>query len=251
MLTGHAQLEEPRDPVRDERAEVEWYLWNAGVGPGPAGFSAWSNQGALDRLHEGFPKRDRVEPRFLPTKDALPDTFTTDVLPGVKVHVLGPPRNLGVMANNTFANERGTWAIGLYRSESDAFGDDSGHDFQSAVTGRVTCLAWYDEASGGRDLLHFGGSYSARGTKNDQVRFRARPEIRIGSTEFHVVKPCARCVLTTVDQVTGVKTDKEPLKTLSSYRNFDGKVLFGQNLIAETTGGMVNAGDEVVVVERK
>jgi beta-lactamase superfamily II metal-dependent hydrolase len=77
----------------DERAEVEWYLWNAGVGPGPAGFAAWSNQGALDRLHEGFPKRDRVEPRFLPTKDALPDTFTTDVLPGVKVHVLGPPRN--------------------------------------------------------------------------------------------------------------------------------------------------------------
>jgi len=77
----------------DERAEVEWYLWNAGIGPGPAGFAAWSNQGALDRLHGGFPKRDRVEPRFLPTKDVLPETFTTDVLPGVKVHVLGPPRN--------------------------------------------------------------------------------------------------------------------------------------------------------------
>ena len=73
--------------------------------------------------------------------------------------------------------------------------------------------------------------------------------IRIGSTEFHLVKPCARCVLTTVDQVSGVKTGKEPLATLSGYRNFDGKVLFGQNLIAESVGGTVSVGDEVEVIE--
>lgn len=75
--------------------------------------------------------------------------------------------------------------------------------------------------------------------------------IRIGSTEFHLVKPCARCVLTTVDQVSGVKTGKEPLATLSSYRNFDGKVLFGQNLIAETVGETVSVGDEIEVIERR
>ena len=75
--------------------------------------------------------------------------------------------------------------------------------------------------------------------------------IRIGSTEFHLVKPCARCVLTTVDQVSGVKTGKEPLATLSGYRNFDGKVLFGQNLIAETVGGTVSVGDEIEVIENK
>ncbi|HKP68216.1 MAG TPA: MOSC domain-containing protein [Pyrinomonadaceae bacterium] len=73
--------------------------------------------------------------------------------------------------------------------------------------------------------------------------------IRIGSTEFHLVKPCARCVMTTVDQDAGVKTGKEPLKTLSEYRNFDGKVLFGQNLIAESVGGVVRVGDEVTVLE--
>ena len=73
--------------------------------------------------------------------------------------------------------------------------------------------------------------------------------IRIGSTEFHVVKPCARCVLTTVDQVTGIKNGKEPLKTLSSYRTHDGGVLFGQNLIAETAGGEIRVGDEVEVIE--
>jgi uncharacterized protein YcbX len=75
--------------------------------------------------------------------------------------------------------------------------------------------------------------------------------IRIGSTEFHVVKPCARCVLTTVDQVRGEKTGKEPLATLSAYRNRDGKVLFGQNLIADESGGTVRVGDQVEVLERK
>ena len=74
--------------------------------------------------------------------------------------------------------------------------------------------------------------------------------IRIGSVEFHVVKPCARCVLTTVDPILGVKTGKEPLATLSSYRNWDGKVLFGQNLIAESVGGVVRVGDEIEVIEK-
>lgn len=73
--------------------------------------------------------------------------------------------------------------------------------------------------------------------------------VRIGSTEFHVVKPCARCVITTVDQVLGEKTGKEPLATLSAYRSVDGKVLFGQNLIAESEGAVVRVGDEVEVVE--
>ena len=75
--------------------------------------------------------------------------------------------------------------------------------------------------------------------------------IRIGSTEFHVVKPCARCVMTTVDQVRGEKAGKEPLRTLSSYRNRNGNVLFGQNLIADKPGGSVKVGDEVEVIERR
>jgi uncharacterized protein YcbX len=75
--------------------------------------------------------------------------------------------------------------------------------------------------------------------------------IRIGETEFHVVKPCARCVLTTVDQTSGIKDGKEPLATLASFRTRDGKVLFGQNLIAESVGSVVRVGDEIEVIERK
>jgi uncharacterized protein YcbX len=74
--------------------------------------------------------------------------------------------------------------------------------------------------------------------------------IRIGATVFHVVKPSERCVLTTVDQEKGEKTGKEPLRTLSIYRNFKGKVLFGQNLIAENPGGMIKLGDAIEVLER-
>jgi uncharacterized protein len=74
-------------------------------------------------------------------------------------------------------------------------------------------------------------------------------KIRIGESVFHLVKPCGRCVMTTVDQATGEKTGKEPLATLSTYRSVNGKVLFGQNLIADKPGGVVRVGDEVEVLE--
>jgi uncharacterized protein YcbX len=74
--------------------------------------------------------------------------------------------------------------------------------------------------------------------------------IRIGSTIFHVVKPSERCVIPTIDQQTGEKTGKEPLRTLSIYRSRNGKVLFGQNLIAEEAGRTIRVGDEVEVLER-
>ena len=71
--------------------------------------------------------------------------------------------------------------------------------------------------------------------------------IRIGELDFEVVKPCARCVLTTVDPATGQK-GPEPLKTLAGYRRVNNKVLFGQNIVASNFG-MVQEGDELEVVE--
>lgn len=53
----------------------------------------------------------------------------------------------------------------------------------------------------------------------------------IGGNKFAGVKPCARCVVTTINQVTGEK-GFEPLLTLSHYRKKENKVLFGQNVIA-------------------
>jgi uncharacterized protein YcbX len=69
----------------------------------------------------------------------------------------------------------------------------------------------------------------------------------IGSESFHVAKPCGRCVMTTVDQQTGIKNGVEPLKTLASFRTRNNSVLFGQNLIALGEGGTVRVGDAVSV----
>lgn len=80
-------------------------------------------------------------------------------------------------------------------------------------------------------------------------------QIVIGNATFHVVKPCGRCVITTIDQTNGEKQGVEPLKTLASYRipkrSVKKKILFGQNLIAENVGGIISVGDKVEVVESK
>jgi beta-lactamase superfamily II metal-dependent hydrolase len=77
-------------------ADVEFMLWNAGIDlggiPMDAAVANWSNKNALDCLHEGFAHRDRPDPRFLPSK-TCPESFESSMLPGVTVHVLGPPRD--------------------------------------------------------------------------------------------------------------------------------------------------------------
>lgn len=69
--------------------------------------------------------------------------------------------------------------------------------------------------------------------------------LHIGEIEFRVAKPCARCVVVTVDQSTGDR-GREPLRTLSTYRTADGQVLFGQNLVHQGRG-VVRVGDLIVV----
>ncbi|MES2453970.1 MAG: MOSC N-terminal beta barrel domain-containing protein [Bacteroidota bacterium] len=71
----------------------------------------------------------------------------------------------------------------------------------------------------------------------------------IGDNLFSAVKPCARCVLTTVDQQTGIK-GQEPLRTLAGYRTSNKKVMFGQNLVHEGSG-MLRVGNELKVKDWK
>jgi len=91
-----------------------------------------------------------------------------------------PPRRVGIMAFDTTAQERITWAIGLF---SDAPGVTFVRDdhFGGAVTMRLTWLPWYDEATEGRGLLHTGIAYSHRECFRDTVRFRNRPESFLAS----------------------------------------------------------------------
>jgi uncharacterized protein len=72
--------------------------------------------------------------------------------------------------------------------------------------------------------------------------------IRVGRVEFDVVKPCTRCVFTTVDPATGaVDPSGEPLATLKSYRRGERGITFGMNLIARGEG-RVKVGDALEVI---
>ena len=75
--------------------------------------------------------------------------------------------------------------------------------------------------------------------------------IRIGSVVFRVVKACERCTVTTIDPDTGERPDRtEPLRTLARFRrDAAGHIMFGQNLIPETTG-WVAVNDPVEILER-
>jgi len=77
-------------------------------------------------------------------------------------------------------------------------------------------------------------------------------KLKIGKNMFYGVKLCGRCVITTIDQTNGIKTGPDPLKTLGKYRTMKVgskmKIAFGQNLIAESEGGVVRVGDKVVVL---
>jgi len=69
-------------------------------------------------------------------------------------------------------------------------------------------------------------------------------KIAIGGVRLQVVKPCARCLVTTTDQATGER-GKEPLRTLATYRKVGGEVMFGQNVVHENTGHL-RVGDAVL-----
>ena len=72
--------------------------------------------------------------------------------------------------------------------------------------------------------------------------------VRIGDTVFRNGGPCARCIVTTTDQLNGERTGKEPLKTLATFRRDPTDptdVNFGVNLIHETKQGTIRVGDSV------
>jgi uncharacterized protein len=67
--------------------------------------------------------------------------------------------------------------------------------------------------------------------------------LSIGTLTFRGVKRCERCVVTTIDPASAEQS-KEPLRTLARYRQSDGKVWFGMNLIHDLPGTLC-LGDAV------
>ncbi len=73
-------------------------------------------------------------------------------------------------------------------------------------------------------------------------------KFRLGSATLEAVKHCARCPVTTIDQETGERMGKEPLKTLASFRRGKKGVIFSENLnVLET--GTIRIGDIIQSLE--
>ncbi len=80
--------------------------------------------------------------------------------------------------------------------------------------------------------------------------------IRIGEVSFRVAKLCARCVVTTTDQETGVRRGPEPLRALGRHHRIGQKLIFGVQLVPERPAGVdgdhlgtVRLGDGLTVLE--
>ncbi len=93
---------------------------------------------------------------------SLPDVFT-------------PAFNTGLGLNQDFADERGTWGVGVFRTTDEVGSDVGGDDDASyAFTGRATYLPLYRD--GGEHLVHVGASATFRNQDGDTLRYRQRPE---------------------------------------------------------------------------
>jgi len=72
-------------------------------------------------------------------------------------------------------------------------------------------------------------------------------EVRIGEVPFRLVKPCSRCVITTLDPTSGERAGPDPLKALAQYRRASGKVYFAQNALVDSDQGELRVGDRIEV----
>ena len=73
--------------------------------------------------------------------------------------------------------------------------------------------------------------------------------LRVGGAVIEMVKPCARCLITTTDQETAER-GREPLRTLAAYRTRDRGIQCGYNAVPRALGTLA-VGDGIEVLEAR
>jgi hypothetical protein len=104
----------------------------------------------------------------------------------------------------------------------------------------------FDRGSGPVPMNRFRPNIVVKGT--EAFGEDTWSDFSINSVAMRGVKPCGRCIVTTIDQDNGTRTGKEPVATLNTFRkSADGhKILFGQNVINREQG-IINVGDAVIL----
>ncbi|MCA6078046.1 MOSC domain-containing protein [Fulvivirga sedimenti] len=155
---------------------------------------------------------------------------------------------------------------------SNLLGEEIKLVYMPADSERIIGKRWHT----GRDLVSFADGYAylvtgksslddvseKTGLQPDPRRFRPNlvidgtpeyeeffwKEIIVGGVKFSALKPCERCVVTTIDPDSGI-AGKEPLQMLAG-RKIDGKVVFGQHASVQSDG-IIHEGDAVQILLRK
>jgi phosphate-selective porin OprO/OprP len=113
-----------------------------------------------------------VSSRFLPFMER---SYNQDAFYGGAFNGFTP----GGAVFSTFAEERASYALGLYKPTDNVFGA-SVNDGDYAVTGRLTWLPVYEDE--GRQLIHLGVSARQATTFEDRIRYRTRDAMRAGAS---------------------------------------------------------------------
>ncbi len=72
---------------------------------------------------------------------------------------------------------------------------------------------------------------------------------KIGQQLFRAIKPCKRCNVPNINQTTA-KVEKEPNRTLATFRRFDNHIYVGMNVCWEgKREGIVKVGDNIMKIE--
>jgi len=97
-----------------------------------------------------------------------------------------PAFNAGVMVFDDYSGERGTWAIGAFRSGADT-GEVTRGDGEWATTARLTGLPLMSED--GKNYVHLGLGLSRRSPTSDSQTIASRPEANLAPNYVTVTVP--------------------------------------------------------------
>ncbi len=143
----------------------------------------------------------------------------------------------GVMAFNTYCDDRITAAIALTRVGKEtmtpfAFGSGPG---EYAATGRLTCLPVYEDE--GRRLLHLGIGYSYGGTDDNNFTTANRPLVRAGGGSSEIPNIIATGQFYTSDPIQIVDTEIAMVQGRFSMSG-EYQLARGTNVYEQYSGGV-------------
>ena len=92
-----------------------------------------------------------------------------------------PFRHIGAGFYDWSEDENWTWAMSVFRSGNDQFGNDIGDNGGISTSGRMTHLFWFDKKGSELDYFHVGGAFFHGNPANNKLRYATIPEMFVGA----------------------------------------------------------------------